>query len=294
MMKTFSELHVGAWTLAALACGCGLETMDVPPHELQTNQPALVCSNDQATFAILATMAKAAANDMRRWLPELDMQWNYTTWKLELSETGKARCPFNSSGVKECKEMNSLLSLQDDAAQGLQFGGQPLDVGVLRNRLFSYWGRQKTCLDRPDNGSGDDCPAERHDLVFSHSVVSNTTCVGGRDYWYHAYYGDTITNLTPADAAQLKNQLIWAGGTDNPFLAFEQVDGNVKVDPIDGTTGGGGSQSPICTVASGYNPATGNCDATDVPQTHGSCCTCNSQHWTWQPSFFAGYWVCKP
>ena len=293
-MKKFSRLRVGAWTLVALASGCGQETMHGPSEEVSTIQQALVCSNDQATFAVLASMANAAARDLRRWLPKRDLQWNSTTSKLELSAFGRARCPLNSSGVKECRTMNSLLALQNDAAQGLQFAGQPLDVGVLRSRLFAYWDRQRTCFDRPDNGSGDDCPAELHDLVFSHSAVSSTTCAGGQDFWYHAYYAGTSTNLAPADAAQLKNQLIWAGGPDNPFLAFDQVSGDVKIDPVEPPAGGGGSGGGSCTVATNCLPQIGKCDATNNPQTVvGSCCVCCGQNRTWRPSLMAGWFVCK-
>jgi hypothetical protein len=292
-MKEFSRLRVGTWTLVALASGCGLGTVDGASEEVSTVQQAVTCNNDQATFAVLASMAVGAARDLRRWLPERDMQWNFTTWRLELTAFGRARCPLNSFGVKECRTMNALLQLQNDAAQGLQFGGQPLDVGVLRSRLYSYWDRQKTCFDRPDNGAADDCPAERHDLVFTHSTVSDTTCAGGQDFWYHAYYGGTTTSLTPADAAQLKNQLIWAGSPDNPFLAFEQMSGDVKIDPIGDPGGGGGSGGGSCTVALNYNALTGKCDATNVPQIVGSCCICGGQTRTWQPAFMAGWYVCK-
>jgi hypothetical protein len=298
-MKKIATLTLGALSLVALASGCSMETMEAPPEELGTNEEALVCSNDQATFAIMASLATAMAKETRRWLPGRDLQWNYTTWKLELSQWGRARCPivgYDSAGkaIKNCETVKELLALQDDAAQGTQLGGQPLDTGVLRNRLYSYWDRQMVCINRPDNGFGDDCPAERHDLVFSYETTSSGTCAGGKDYWYHAYYGDTMTNLSATDAAQLKNQLIWAGGTDNPFLAFDNVGGNVKVDPVDGTTGGSGSGSGSCEVATGYNPSTGKCDATNITKVVGSCCSCGGVNKTWQPKpLMTGWYVCK-
>src|SRR5262245_43812738 len=113
-MKVLSSLRVGAWTLVVLAAGCGQETMDGWEEQVGAVQQAAVCSNDQATFAVMASMANGAAKDLRRWLPKRDMQWNSTSGKLELTAFGRARCPVTPAGVKECKAMNSLLQLQND------------------------------------------------------------------------------------------------------------------------------------------------------------------------------------
>jgi hypothetical protein len=315
-MKKFTTLTLGALSLVALASACNADVGDAQ-EELGTSEEAVTaCTNDQATFAVMASMAAAAAKDMKRWLPGRDLQWNSSTWKLELSQYGRARCPvvgYDSAGapIKECKAFNCWLSLQNDTAQGMQFGGQALDVGVLRNRMYSYWQRQTTCLSRPDNGFGDDCPAERHDLVMSGTVPSNT-CAGGVDIWYHAYYGDTTMNLSATDAAQLKNQLLWAGGTDNPFLAFDSSAGNVKLDPFDAPPGGGsgtGGTSGSASALAAPNPVWKTvggvtawyCDAV-TPTSMGYesvntdvACTCNGINRLWKPKPLSnGFFVCKP
>lgn len=305
-MKKFTTLTLGALSLVALASGCSVDTATT--EEVGTNQEAAICSNDQATFAVMASFAVGMAKDTRRWLPMRDLQWNNSTGKLEMSTAGKDRCwvpgdPVDSSGkkIKNCKAMNTLLRLQDDSSSGMQFAGASLSPGVLRSRLYAYWQRQVTCSTAPDNGAGDNCPWERHDLVFSGTATGANTCTGGLDYWYHAYYGDTTTNLSSSDAAQLKNQLIWAGGTvingvsENPFLAFDSVGGNVKIDPVEGTTGGSGSGSGSCEVAA--NPVWVNnayrCDNTNVTKTIGSCCSCGGQNRTWKAALSAGWFACK-
>ena len=171
--------------------------------------------------------------------------------------------------------------------------------GVLRSRLYSYWDRQVICSNRPDNGRGDDCPVEAHDLKFDRTEISQSTCAGSKDYWYHAYYMGTTTNLNSTDAAQLKNQLLWAGGTSNPFLTFDNVGANVKIDPLDGTTGGSSSGSGSTDVASNpvwkATPSPGKwvCDATNAEKNVGAACTCNGLNRSWQPKpLMAGWFVC--
>jgi hypothetical protein len=134
--------------------------------------------------------------------------------------------------------------------------------------------------------------------------MSGSTCAGGKDYWYKARYaaGHPMAGqpLSGTDSQQLKNNLKWAGGNQNPYLAFEAdpyVAGDVKVDPLDGTTGGTSSGSGSCDVAANpvWNVNKWTCDITNDAKTIGACCTCNGQQRTWKTAVGqpAGWFACR-
>lgn len=305
MMKKVSALVIGSLAVTALASGCAVDAVESEDLVGTEEQQAQVCSNDQATNAILASMAVAMGREVRRWQPKTDLQFNYGTGMLELSATGKGRC---ANG--DCVTMNKLLALQKPEAAGMNFGGTELsDPGVLRSRLWSYWDRQTICNNNPDQGRADQCPAESHELSNYRESTSGSTCAGGKDSWFKAVYaaGHPMAGkpLSSTDAAQLRNTLKWAGeapGTGgNQYLQFEQdpyVTGDVKIDPLDGTTGGNSSTSGAVDVA--LNPvwksstSTWVCDATDETKYIGQPCTCNGINRSWQQKpLMQGWFVCK-
>jgi len=80
-MKTTSTI-IGALGLMALASGCAVE-MNAPEENVGTNEEAVVCSNDGATFAVLAGAAVASANEIKRWLPQRDFECESPyTWEV--------------------------------------------------------------------------------------------------------------------------------------------------------------------------------------------------------------------
>jgi hypothetical protein len=295
-MKKITTLALGALGLVSLASACNVEVGETPEQTGNTQESA--CDNSQATNAVMATMAVGAANNMRRWLPQRDMMivipdatkpWDR---RIALSQYAYPRC---TSDNRQCKVMNQLLSLQADDAAGMQFGGAALDPGSLRSRLIAAWDAQMTCINRPDNHTGDDCPVEYHDLTFSYKQP-NSTCFGGFDYWYHASKQNSNPPQMLSYPAQLKNMLIWAGYPNNPYLAFDTQGDDVKIDPVEGGTGSSGSGSGSCMVAA--NPVTVNgvlkCDSNNDPTiVSGACCTCGGQNRTWQPAPKAGFFACK-
>ncbi len=313
-MKTTSTI-IGALGLVALASGCAVE-MNGPEEKIGTNEEAISCTNEGATFSVLAGMAVASGREMRRWLPGRDFEcvtnnsWEIgvdntgsggypdgivdypgmcirwgSRWQMGTSVKGRARCP-NSV----CRNTEALLKLQNDTADGWIFGGQPLNPGTLRTRLYSYWQRQFVCINRPDNHTGDDCPVEYHDLAFWYKTTSNVTCDGGFDFWFHSYKMNTTYPLQYP--GQLKNMLLWAGGSDNPFLQFNNVNGDVKIDPVGGTAEDSSTTSGSCTVVS-YNASLNRCGQVySATSLTGSCCSCNGVNKTFQPASLADYYKC--
>ena len=273
-MQKLTTLTLTAFAALGLAAACSME-MGEPVEEgsiAETSQAA-ECSNAQAVNSVLAGMAVASAMEMKRWLPERDMV--FTNGEIQLSQYAWPRCPN-----RNCKNTAMLLKLQSWDAHGMIFGGQSLDVGILRSRIATYWNRQDVCNNRPDNHSGDDCPVEYHDLKFSYKVKGSCDT----DYWFHAYKMGTTSPLQYP--YQLKNKLLWAGYPDNPYLSFVSVGDDVKIDPTPGTMEDDTTTSGSCVVACSK-------PSPDVNIT-GQCCTCNGVNKTFKPhAKLAGWYVCQ-
>jgi hypothetical protein len=320
-MKKTSTVILAALGLVALGSGCAVE-MDSPQEPTGSTEEAAWCDNNGATFAVLAGMAVATAKETTRWLPQRDFEcespysWELGVdlvgnngmpdgvvdvpgkcirlrsagWRMWTSPKGRAKCPNGT-----CRNVQALMKLQDlGSNNGYVFGGQDFDAGLLRTRLYSYWDRQFVCVNRPDNGTGDDCPIEYHALSFWYKTQSNVTCDGGYDFWFKART-NTSTVEAPVNLTkphQLKNMLIWAGGADNPYLKFENNGNYIKIDPVGGTGDDTNTTSGSCTVVS-YNPANGKCgqvySSTNLTNT---CCTCNGVNKTFQPASLTDYYKC--
>jgi hypothetical protein len=221
--------------------------------------------------------------------------------------------PEASQIKHDCGGVQELLNLQT-MGSGLQFGGVTLtDPGVLRNRLVSYYDNQKNCYDdtaRNGDAQAQNCPKENHELEMYWATTSGSTCAGGKDYHYKARYAAGHPKagqpLSGTDAAQLRNTLKWAGemgSGGNEFLKFEanmdpNVEGDVKIDPDDNTTGGTGTSAPNCEAAA--NPVWSStlgmmkCDNTNIAKTVGACCTCNGEQRVWKTAPAPGMFRCVP
>jgi hypothetical protein len=292
-MNKLSTLTIAALGLMAFASGCAVDTADVAQEELGTSQEA-VCSNESATNSIMAGMATDAALDMGRWLPDRDMllvnvPWNdLNTLPLQLSQHAWPKCPN-----RNCARIFARLQLQDWDMQGMIVGGEQLNVDVLRNRLIANWDAQMTCINRPDNNAGDNCPWQQHDLRFE--FTSDGAC--GKDYTFTAFVGNTTPRYSQnlAYPAQLKNMLIWAGYPNNPFLNFQSAGQIVKIDPPveppPPSGGGSGSCEQLVQYSSGACQTV--LSATSNVRTIGACCKCGTganMSWQWKAGVPAGTW----
>lgn len=310
-MNKITTLGIAALGLIGSACSVD---MGQPQEEVGTNEAAISCNNDQATWSVMAGMAVAAANEMHRWLPQRDMECYGTDvgtdtnadgtvdqpgkcirysaqFKVGLSKWAWPRCPN-----RNCRNTAALLRLQDDLPAGATpfvFGGQVLAADVLRSRMAAAWNAQFVCITRPNNGTGDDCPVEYHDLAFWYKTTSSVTCDGGFDFWYHSSKQGSNPPVPLSRPDQLHNMLLWAGGSSNPFLSFNNVNGDVKIDPVPGTVEGGNTTSGSCMVVS-YNASRNTCGQVySATSLAGQCCTCNGQNKTFQTGSLADYYKCQ-
>jgi hypothetical protein len=247
--------------VAALLLACGGEDIDgvgtyAEEGELGTAEQAL-CQNDGGVNGVLAAIAVASANEMRRWLPTRDFQWNASTGALELSKWALPRCRDDAATVG-CPNTKALLDLQSPGANGkVTFPGNvKLNSTLLRQTLKRYWDSQVAC-----NAAGK-CPVDYHDLDFHHTEAG--PC--GTRYFYDAYEMNTQKPLTAEHAARFSNQLLFLGHPSNPFLAYSVERDRASVDPTYGLTATNATTSGRCSAA---------CTMMSNSNLSGQCCSCN-------------------
>jgi hypothetical protein len=273
----------GTAVLLGLLSACGAESLDIEGNsaslsedngeamELGTNEQAL-CQNNGGVNGVLAAIAVASANEMRRWLPTRDFQWNNTTGMLELSGYALPRCRPESTGdptTTGCPNTRALLDLQKPSAHGVVTfeGNIKLDSYLLRYTLKTYWDQQVAC-----NSAGY-CPVDFHDLKYHHSAMG--PC--GTRFFYDAFEQcdprdgpcgpqSPRAPLTAEHANRFSNQLLFLGHPSNPFLAFSVEDDRASVDPTYGLT-----ESPVTSTGSCQAACTMFSDTSVV----GACCSCN-------------------
>jgi hypothetical protein len=255
--RLLSSMIVGMSALLA-ACGSSDES-DAEALELGTSEQAL-CRNDGGVNGVLAAIAVAAANEMRRWLPTRDFQWNAKTGQLELSKHALPRCRDNAATVG-CPNTKALLDLQNPAASGRVVfpDGVRLDSSLLRSRLKSLWDAQVAC-----NNAGN-CPVDYHDLKFHHTEAG--PC--GTRYFYDAFEMNTLTPLTAVHAQRFANQLLFLGHPNNDFLAFSVENERASVDPTYGLSTSDKTTTGSCVAA---------CTKISTESLTGACCSCNGSY----------------
>jgi hypothetical protein len=253
------QRRIGALAAAAsLSMACGGEDMVGEGEELAlgTAEQAL-CQNDGGVNGVLAAIAVSSANEMRRWLPTRDFEWNASTGMLQLSKYALPRCRDNAATLG-CPNTVALLDMQKASASGrVTFPGNiKLDSTLLRQTLKRYWDYQVAC-----NAAGN-CPVDYHDLKFHHTEAG--PC--GTRYFYDAFEMNTTTPLTAEHAIRFSNQLFFLGHPSNPFLAYSVANDRASVDPTYGLTATNSTTSGSCAAA---------CTMVSNRNLSGQCCSCN-------------------
>ena len=242
-MNRFSKLvgkSIGVGVLA-MACAGGEFESDLGGTELDEvdeigslEQP--LCENKGGTNAVMTALAVAAGQEMKRWLPERDFQWNSSTGMLELSVNAAPRCPN-----RVCRNTQALLDMQKPTAHGkVTFpGGIVLDSNLLKSQLKSNWNTQMSC-----NSSGS-CNAPNHDLRYTH--VESGSC--DKKYFFDPLVMGSSTWLSATEADKLKNKLKFLGYPGNKMLNFYIRNGQVSVDPTYGLNAGTTMTAGSCDIA---------------------------------------------
>jgi hypothetical protein len=281
-LKIASILSVVAVAGLVQACGAaGESSFDGSDDEAalsdevefgQAEQGVMSCTNPDGTNSLMAALAVATAQELKRWQPSKDFQVFGETGgtsgtngmsetqkgpqqAIRLTATGKARCADG-----KCAKVQALLDMQYDQANGkIKFPGNvTLSPAALRSRLVAKLRDQIACEKNPANGIAGNCPVEEHNLTFQ--SASKGSC--DTNFFFKA---TSTTGAALKYPAQLKNKLIWVDQS-NPYVAFQSVGDVISIDPTWGLnedpTNTAGSCTAACTKVSTTNVAT-------------QCCSCN-------------------
>jgi hypothetical protein len=231
----------------------------------QVEQGVMNCANPDGTNSVMAALAVATAQELKRWQPSKDfVLFGTSGWSeaspgaqqaLKLTATGKARC---SDG--KCAKVQALLDTQYDQANNKVMlpGGVILNPGALRSRLVAKFNEQIICEQRPANGGSGNCPVEEHQLTFQSAVK------GGCDTNFY-FKASKPTGGALQYPAQLKNKLLWVD-VQNPYILFQSVGDVISIDPTYGLNEDGTSSGGSCTAA---------CTKITTTNIAGACCSCN-------------------
>jgi hypothetical protein len=275
-----------AFVAAALFASCGAadgadgdaENADVDTESVVTINEALgenfqslmSCTNPDGTNSVMAALAVATAQELKRWQPTKDFVvfgatggmsgtngFSETTpgpqQAIKLTPTGKARCADG-----KCATVQALLDLQYDQANNKVKlpGNVTLSPAALRSRLVAKLREQNTCDSRPANG-GNNCPVEEHTLTFQKALKGSCDT----NFFFQA---SGTTGAPLKFPAQLKNKLIWVDNT-NPYVAFQSSGSVVSIDPTYGLNEDTGSTAGTCSAA---------CARITASNVTGQCCAC--------------------
>jgi hypothetical protein len=241
---------------ASLACTDAPRTSEdiaLDPELGQTE--AAMCANGDGVNSAMAALAASTAKELGRWNPTVDFAAGTaaSNWYTTLTATGKARCADG-----KCANTQALLDLQKSTPNSVKFGTVVFNANNFVSQLTSNWNAQKNCELR--GGTGDaNCSAEQHKLTFKSKVAGACDTI-------FTYDATSPTGGALAAPAQLKNKLLFFGGTGNPYLAFSSTGTTVSIDPTYGLTENVATTSGSCTAA---------CTAVSASNLAGGCCTCN-------------------
>lgn len=220
--------------------------------ELGTAHQSL-CANGDGVNSAMAALAVAAAKELGRWQPTTDFTQHSSPWSLILTSTGKNQC-----ADKKCWNTQAILDLQKAPPNTVKFGNIVLNSNNLVSTLVARWNEQRNCESRGGTGPTN-CSAEQHKLTFKSQKAGACDTI-------FTFDAKTPTGGTLKAPDQLKNKLIWVGGTSNPFLAFSSTGTTVSIDPTYGLNEGGTTTSGSCSNA---------CTRISSTSIAGQCCTCN-------------------
>jgi hypothetical protein len=124
--------------------------------------------------------------------------------------------------------------------------------------LTARWNEQKNCELRGGTGATN-CTAEAHKLTFKSQAPGACDTI-------FTFDAKTPSGGNLVNPAQLKNKLIFVGGTANEYLQFSSTGTTVSIDPTYGLNEGGTTTAGGCTAA---------CTKISATSIVGQCCSCN-------------------
>jgi hypothetical protein len=239
------------------------------------------CSNPDGTNAVMAALAVAAAQELKRWRAGLDFE-QYSTngayegqpgnWSAAIRLTsgtgsdgkprGKSRC-----GDGKCAKIQALLSLQYDNATGVYVQAESsnnkvqVNPSALRSRMVAKLQEQLNKDRDMKDGDTYQSPKAPHTLT-SNGSANLGGC--GPHFKFKVAFDPTTTNPKPLPV-QLKWTLSFAD-QQNGWVDFKDLGNNVVgVDPTYGLNEGAETTAGSCPVA---------CTKVSTSDISNGCCSC--------------------
>jgi hypothetical protein len=230
----------------------------------ELSEHLMSCSNPDGANSVMAAMAVAAAQELGRWQPKLDLVIGRSNGVSEttpgsvetvrITPVGKARCADG-----KCVKLQALLDLQYDGASNKVKlpGNVTVNAIAVRTRVVAKLREQLTCEAQPSNGRAANCPAEEHQLTFVSAAP------GACDTLF-TFKATSPTGGPLRYPAQLKNKLLWVD-RHNPYVQFKSTGDTVSIDPTYGLNESNATTAGTCSAA---------CVRITTSDLSGSCCNC--------------------
>ncbi len=225
------------------------------------------CHDPTGTDSVLAALAVATAQELRRWQPTIDFQ--VSNDMLALTTTGKARCVDG-----RCMNTQAILDMQKASTTIQVRPGVRVYPSTLRYRLKTNYYAQRSCT----NSYFSSCRAPDHEFRFLHSEPG--AC--DMNFWFEV--------RTPAGAllgsalSKLQEKLVWVDAEDNSYIKFQTEGSAIAIDPTYGLNVTSATTSGSCSAA---------CTKVSSASIAGQCCSCNGTKKYARSAWSATTFICQ-
>lgn len=258
MKNVFALALIGLGVVASTGCAA-----EQPTEAIGTTEAYLTSSSCFSNYGVnpmKAALAVAMSDEMGRIDALKDLKWDGSTWsRVGIAQDGLDRCAARN--LAGCPETQAILDLQKDDVNRY-LSQQEFNATNFREDLRSSFERQRNHESDLTRNNPSRLPQE-HSLTRIGTFSNAGACGIHYDF---AAAGNKIENI--------KERLVFFGGNDNPFLAFQSTTTTVAIDPT-GTMNGDttGSTSTLLAV----------CTSTTL-SLKGKACTCSGKTGTLQPA----------
>lgn len=249
-MKT--ALLATALALSTTLVGCAANTTGEEDSILQTHaaQTSTSCFEDSGILPMKAALAVSMGIEMGRINTLRDLEVDTSTWRVRISTWGYARC--RGEGRDGCPNTQAILDLQKSEVNNY-IPQTTMNATHFRQDLIASFDRQRS----HENNLRLNYPSrvpQAHELTQIGTYSKSGAC--GVHYEFFAE-GTRIENI--------KETLVFFGGTLNPFIDFESTSQTIAIDPTGTMNGDTTTTTLSCTSA---------CTSTNLGL-RGGCCACN-------------------
>lgn len=263
MKKLVTMMMTGLGLVAASGCAVAPVEGDEANYDLMSEEEVSSkeslhssCFTLNGLYPLKAALAVSMAREMGR----VDAVADLAKWdRVVISWSGLSRC--GARGYAGCPNTQAILDLQ------LASVNQYLDQNTFNATSFKE--DLKASFDRQTNWENDlrrNAPwklPQDHNLNQKGTFTQAGACGVHFDFFAQ---GNSIQNI--------KERLVFFGGEQNPFIAFQSTSNTIAIDPSGTMNGDSGTSSGSQIVA---------CTSTNM-NLRGASCTCSNKSGTLKPA----------